>query len=697
MKNKREISRKKIIIFYILAVVFPCLVLGILAVRGIKNDQALVEQEQRKKLLEAGQRVIRETDVCLLLLEDGFKEITDSVQAPQKIIFTDSLLSDFTSRHQLVEGIFYLNPAGETDLLNNRLLFVPDGNVSLIKNTDSRFVKDLAQKGQQYEFMDNDLYKALEYYKGILPTVTEKQSKGEILNAIARVNKKLELYDEAIETYTTILDDYSDVFIQNKIPLGAVALLEKSSLLLEANDTIAALNWILLLMNQLTQPAWGLEYSHYANLLLKAEGIVFNCEGSRNEDTDRILKEIKIIRDTISRAQKYTENLLAFAANSKVVLGNKRPGQESINSRYRIRLNGEPYFFLLLPEKNKGQWGLIINTTHLLTNYICFTILSESKELNFSWQVVTENSESLRQAENIPTDVLSVSVVFPAGLPNWSLVLYPEDSGLIASLINSGEGLFLYIFIFIVVILICGLFFSLQIVNKEIHLSKMKSYFMSTVSHEFKSPLTTIRQMAEMLVHGRVPTRERKQKYYEGILQQGERLSHLINNILDFSKMEEGLKIFRFEKADIVPMIKETIDSFRNNMADKGFQFNFSYPENVPELNYDAEAMGQVLHNLLDNACKYSAESRTIEIEVSVEGKKVVISVRDYGTGIIKAEQQRIFTRFYRVGDELTQGIKGSGIGLTIVKQIIEAHKGEIIVESSPNKGSTFHMKLPVR
>ena len=164
-------------------------------------------------------------------------------------------------------------------------------------------------------------------------------------------------------------------------------------------------------------------------------------------------------------------------------------------------------------------------------------------------------------------------MLFPSDLPSWSLTLYPENSGLFVSFLRSGEGIFFYIFIAIVIILAFGLFFTLQTVNNELHLSKMKSYFMSTVSHEFKSPLTSIRQMAEMLVHGRVPTPERQQKYFTTILQQSERLSHLIDNILDFSKMEEGHKIFHFEKADIIPVVKDVVESFRESYCQPGISY----------------------------------------------------------------------------------------------------------------------------
>jgi signal transduction histidine kinase len=400
--------------------------------------------------------------------------------------------------------------------------------------------------------------------------------------------------------------------------------------------------------------------------------------------------------DSLSHAVKQTDYLLAFQGNNEIVFGITEPGRENINSRYNTRINGIPYFFSLIPGNDKGQWGIIIDRRHMLNNTIQYLILEKADKTNFYWKITGENGEELLESDYIPEDIPPVYAVFPSTLPLLSLALYPEDSGLLLSLFRPGESVFFYIFLVIVIILAFGLFFTLQTINNEIHLSRMKSNFMSTVSHEFKSPLTSIRQLAEMLVRGRVPSTEKQQKYYETILQQSERLSHLIDNILDFSKIEEGQKVFRFENNDIIPLVSDIVGSFQEHTADEGFQISLEISEPIPHVSFDREAMEQVIHNLLDNACKYSGDSRTIELRLFLKGNKVFFSVRDYGIGIRKEDHDKIFSRFYRAGEELTQGVKGSGIGLTIVKQIVDAHHGDISVESNPDKGSIFTVMLPV-
>ena len=692
MKTKR----KGIIVYYALAIVLPCLILGILAFRGIKNDQALVEREQRRNLQEFGQQIIQETEAYLSSVESRFIEIIDSAFIPKEAIFTDSMLNQFNAQHQIIAGIFFLSDAGIPLLLNSGLLYVPDYFLATPDAIGFQTTQNILEKGWQFEFREKDYAKALKYYQSIMSDGAEEQSAGEILNAIARIQKKLALDDEAIASYDLIWNDYPQVYIQNKIPLGAVALLEKSLLHLQTTDTVSALKTACFLMNQFQMSMWEIGSSHLSNFISKIENILLLCESTRDEEAGRWLQRSHIAIDSLSHAAKQTEYLLAFQGINENVFGITEPFSENINSRSNTRINGIPYFFSLIPGNDKGQWGIVIDRRNMLNNTLHHLILEKADKTNFYWKITGENGEELLESDYIPEDIPPVYAVFPSTLPLLSLALYPEDSGLLLSLFRPGEGLFFYIFLVILIILAFGLFFTLQTINNEMHLSRMKSNFMSTVSHEFKSPLTSIRQTAEMLVRGRVPSKEKQQKYYDTILQQSERLSHLIDNILDFSKIEEGQKVFRFENTDIIPLVSDIVGSFQEHTVDKGFQISLEISEPIPHVSFDREAMEQVIHNLMDNACKYSGDSKTIEVMLYLKGNKVIFSVRDYGIGIRKEDHDKIFSRFYRAGEELTQSVKGSGIGLTIVKQIVDAHHGDISVESNPDKGSIFTVMLPV-
>ena len=222
----------------------------------------------------------------------------------------------------------------------------------------------------------------------------------------------------------------------------------------------------------------------------------------------------------------------------------------------------------------------------------------------------------------------------------------------------------------------------------------MKSDFVSTVSHEFKNPLTAIRQYAEMLQAGRVPSESRRRQYYDVLVEQSERLSILIDNVLDFARMEEGRKMFAFERMDISGLLREIVARLQH--SHEGFQIHAQIPEPLPAVNVDRLALSQVLINLLDNAIKYSGDAKRIEVRAFAENQHLTIAVQDHGIGIAKKETAKIFERFYRGSDQHNHTVKGTGLGLALVKQIVQVHHGAIHVESEPGKGSTFTIRLPI-
>jgi signal transduction histidine kinase len=695
MKMKGEIKRHRIIIWYVLAIVLPCVVLGFLAFRGVKNDQALVEREKRSNLMEAGQQIIREIDAFLSTTENNFAEISWQSNAPAERIFYDSLFTRFVIQNQGIIGIFFVSADGNVSLLNDRLLYVPDNLVTGYDIGDSKVPQYITDKGWQMEFREKDYMKALRFYQQSLSDLDGTKSCGEILNAVARIQKKLNLDDEAIKTYDQIWNRYREVYIQNIIPLGAVALLENSRLYLHENDTIDALRSAHLLLYEIQKCTWELGYSNFLNFMSGINEVISRCSSCSGEEYALWQQKISTVRDSMVPIESRTKYLISFLENAEGRTLLVTPSSEGVILRKQIQINGTPYLVSLVPGSNNRQWGFIFDTDYLLNDVVYYLISGNSGKSIINWHISDLNGELLLESDYIPEEIQPVNIMLLPGLPLWSMALFPEYSGLFTSLIRPSTGIYIYIFIVIVLILAFGLAFTLQAVNNEMHLSKMKSYFMSTVSHEFKSPLTSIRQMAEMLVDKRVPSEERQQKYHTSILQQSERLSHLIDNILDFSKMEEGHKIFRFEKADIKPVVRDIVESFQSLTAGQGFDISLSIPGPVPDIVFDREAMEQVMHNLLDNACKYSGDSRKIEVHLLSKPNWIIISVKDYGAGIRKEDHERIFNRFYRAGEELTQTAKGSGIGLTIVKQIIEAHKGQVSVESSPGHGSTFSVRLP--
>jgi signal transduction histidine kinase len=249
---------------------------------------------------------------------------------------------------------------------------------------------------------------------------------------------------------------------------------------------------------------------------------------------------------------------------------------------------------------------------------------------------------------------------------------------------------------FMDVLLAVGLFLVYGNVRREIHLSRLKSDFVANVSHELKTPLALIRLFAETLELGRVASEEKARHYYTVINKESQRLTRLINNILDFSRIEAGRKEYRFAPTRLADVVREVVEAYRFPIEQQGFALEVDVADDIPEVALDREAIAQALLNLLNNAIKFSHDEKRVRVSARSDGQRVRVAVSDQGIGIARSEQRKIFEKFYRAEHSLVHETKGSGLGLALVKHIVEAHGGSVEVESAPGKGSTFTLSLPI-
>jgi len=246
------------------------------------------------------------------------------------------------------------------------------------------------------------------------------------------------------------------------------------------------------------------------------------------------------------------------------------------------------------------------------------------------------------------------------------------------------------------VLLVGGLALVYRSVSKEVALARLKSDFVSNVSHELRTPLSLIWLYAETLELGRIKTQEKKEEYYRIIRKESERLTALINNILDFSRIEAGRKEYDFRETDIAELVRNTLDAYRYQIEQQGFEFEESIASDIPAVRVDREAIARALVNLVNNALKYSGAEKFLGVKLYRANGVLKLEVVDHGIGIARRDQSKIFEKFYRTGDPLVHNTKGSGLGLSLVRHITHAHGGEVDVESAPGKGSKFTMSLPL-
>ncbi|MEP2023035.1 MAG: ATP-binding protein [Reichenbachiella sp.] len=280
-------------------------------------------------------------------------------------------------------------------------------------------------------------------------------------------------------------------------------------------------------------------------------------------------------------------------------------------------------------------------------------------------------------------------------LPNSYLYIQPKGKSY-TELIKARAQENLYFLIFSLFAMSIGTYLMIRNIRNALKIAQLKSDFVSNVSHEIRTPLSLIRMYAETLMLGRITSDEKKNHYYQTIHQESGRLTFLVNNILDFSRIEGNRKTYRFEEKELNELIKSLHESYGHYFAEKKIDSQLTLNENSLPVSIDVQAFEEAMSNLIENAIKYGNGQKEVFITTFEANGFACCSIKDQGIGISKSTQKHIFDKFYRVESALTQKTKGTGLGLSLVKHIMESHQGEVIVDSRLGLGSTFTLKFPI-
>ncbi|MCJ7579741.1 MAG: HAMP domain-containing histidine kinase, partial [Candidatus Aminicenantes bacterium] len=316
------------------------------------------------------------------------------------------------------------------------------------------------------------------------------------------------------------------------------------------------------------------------------------------------------------------------------------------------------------------------------------------------WLLQIVNSTGYIVLGEEPLDSLAVGLRSPYVLgfdqdfPPWQIHILQKYPNASVRQFNLRRNVYILVVVVVIAVLFFGGFMAIKSTAKELELARLKSEFVSTVSHEFRTPLMSIRYLSEMLDTGRVRGEDKKKIYYGKISNESERLSRLIENMLDFSKIEAGMKKYQFESLSVEELVRNVAERFKEYHAHKTLTLNVEITDNLPYINADREGISRALFNLLDNAVKYSGKDPVIYFRARCEGSDLFLEVQDSGAGISLDEQNKVFDKFYRSADSVQKNIEGSGIGLTLVNHIVKAHGGEVLLKSDVGTGTKVTLKL---
>jgi two-component system phosphate regulon sensor histidine kinase PhoR len=294
----------------------------------------------------------------------------------------------------------------------------------------------------------------------------------------------------------------------------------------------------------------------------------------------------------------------------------------------------------------------------------------------------------------------TVAVRFPTTLYGWRVQVSPSASDELTARVQNRAMLELVMVVLSCAVIVLGVATILLAAERERRISALKSDFVANVSHELKTPLALVRMFGEMLQSGRVASEEKRQQYLDIIVSESERLSALIENVLDFARVEKGRQAYDFAEGDVADAVAKAVAVYRYRAEREGVELATDLDPGLPRARIDERAIQLAVINLIDNALKYARGSDVVSVRVKRENGAIVVRVIDRGPGVPPEDRERIFERFVRgstarVAGPSTAPIRGSGIGLALVKHIAESHGGRAWVEEG-RPGASFAVSIPV-
>jgi two-component system phosphate regulon sensor histidine kinase PhoR len=520
--------------------------------------------------------------------------------------------------------------------------------------------------GERLEFNQRDYAGAIKQFRSF------GESKDPALRAgaqfrIARNQRKLGNIQQALATYDK-LADYNDVFFAG-IP-AELAARQAQCILLDELDRKEDLHHKAESLSrdlengrfQLTRPVFQL-YTQQISQWLEQTGI---------SDPGRL---------ALSAATEWL-----WQEWQKVLSGGS-----SLKNTSTVRLLDRS-FAILSEQTPESLTALIAGPDCIESEWLLPAMQSVPSE---SLSVMLQDDEGYlvnAQAQN-DSGRRSVRLASETGLP-WTVVVAGTGNPVETEAFTSRRRLLLAGLVLAAILVVTTGYALTRSLAHELDAARLKSDFVAAVSHEFRTPLATLQQLTENLADGRVSTDERRSAYYQTQRRSTNRLSRLVERLLDFGRMEAGALRYHFEPVNVGSLARDVVDEFANVAATSGHKLTISVDSKHPEVYADPEALGQALWNLIDNAIKYSPEQSSVEVDVRQEDGWAAIRVRDTGPGIEPQDRKRIFRKFFRGSAAAGTHKKGAGIGLAMVDYIVRAHQGRIRVESEPGTGSAFTILL---
>jgi len=693
-------ARRKIIIIFLLGILVPSLFIGYLSWNAFSK-----RREALRKVIESQLWISGET--ALKSIEGALQEYEESVLSPENFTPLFTLLESRQELEKLSvlsrEKIFLLDA-------DFRIVFPQAGRDDILfarweqSMSDSPFAS-LFQRAEYLEFNQRKYAQAAElYYRCILSTPV-KQLQAFVLERYGRCLVYTKKYDEASKVYWRLLDEFGQFKNRVGYPYRLVAAFQLYDVSLEQRIEIGGdlLKTLIDVLEKLKNGDWQLNNSTYDYFSEEIE-VIMN-EKLSAEKYPELLKSYRAIQEKTSPYLEELEFKKLLEEDVIPILKERIAFSQYSNEPQRGRLpvtSGESSFLFSycrlgdIPSDQLFYAGFCWDLDYLKNQKFPEIANTLAQTSSIQVRLIDETIQNgiSDNSDVIPKDALSITFrQFP--FP-WRLIV---TLTVLENLKNTAlkENIIYGALLAVIVVLMClGALLIVRDISRESETTRHKSEFVHNISHELKTPLTLIRLYGETLRDKKNLSEENRRQAFEIITRESERLSYMINNVLDFSRIEMGRREFNLKTGHLSELIRETLESYRYHLEKKGFTIQKEISYDIPPMDFDREAMASVLVNLLSNSMKFSPDKKEVSVRLFRDRDNAVIQVADKGIGISGKEVDKIFQRFFRSENQVVSESRGSGLGLTIVKHIAEAHGGHVDVESEPGKGSVFSVILPI-
>jgi signal transduction histidine kinase len=691
-------KQKKLIVLFLLTILLPSVVLSIFGITAIQNERFKIAQQyenEHKRIADLLKRTITAnlTDIETFinsLAEDpvfvqkdykGIKKIIENRLGPKKLI--EQVFIIYIDEEPFFPSVNYVEKSGLRSSLNAAH-------------------QEKLKRAETNEYVHKNYSRSIDLYNELFVVAKTKGDQARMLNHIARNLRNQKKYHQAIQLYNRIINEYSDQRTSSDLPLSLIAHIQKVECYQDLEEYQNALKEALSLYKEIIQGSDHLnedQFFTYADIL--EEKISLLLEKSSSAETyNSEFKTLKTLYQSKYEQWKVIDRLRTICIPELRAEVNRTKPDSPGQIHYSKNIDQKNYLIsaVLIPDQQKmntpGILAVKLRNEYLeqefLNNIIGDIPLNENTIITIS-----DRSGNYFFNNNIHSEKFyTIITFFDDNFPPWRIEIYDTQAGEL-EILAIHKSFYFWTILTLLIVLCFGLILIVKTVSHEMDILKIKSDFVSSVSHEFKTPLTSIQALTERLREGKVKNPVKMQQYFSVISQDTDKLTRLVGNILNFSKIEEGKISYEFVETNISQWLQEIVDNFKKENMQRELKINTNIPAKIPSIKIDKNALAQAIYNLLDNAIKFSADKKGIEIIVKREKENLVIKVKDDGIGIPRNEWDKIFEKFYQGKNAMKYSSRGTGLGLTLVRHTVEAHGGNISVESKEGQGSTFSLSLP--